>query len=58
MITYGSMLLSCYYVFIMMGMEIFGDAIKTQNSQVNGTIDCSNPKLINTSFALYVIFII
>ena len=49
------MLLSCYYVFIMGGMEIFGDYIKTDNSNNNGTvIDCSNPKLINTPFALLV----
>lgn len=51
-ITYGLMLLSCYYVFIMVGMEIFGDYIKTQNSNESGPIDCSNPKLINTPFAL------
>ena len=50
-VTYGSMLLSCYYVFIMIGMEVFGDYIKTENSNNNGTIDCSNPKLINTPFA-------
>ena len=49
------MLLSCYYIFIMIGMEVFGDYIKTENSNNNGTIDCSNPKLINTPFALFVL---
>ena len=52
-VTYGSMLLSCYYIFIMIGMEVFGDYIKTENSNNNGTIDCSNPKLVNSAFALY-----
>ncbi len=47
------MLLSCYYIFIMIGMEAFGDSIKTENSNNNGTIDCSNPKLVNSAFALY-----
>jgi hypothetical protein len=37
----------------MIGMEAFGDSIKTENSNNNGTIDCSNPKLVNSAFALY-----
>jgi hypothetical protein len=35
----------------MIGMEIFGDLIKTENTY-NGTWDCSNPLLNGTSFAL------
>jgi hypothetical protein len=42
----------------MVGMEVFGDYIKTDNSNNNGTIDCSNPKLINTPFALFVLVFI
>ena len=41
-----------YFIFIMVGMEIFGDLIKTSNS-ANGTVDCGNPLLNGTLFAQY-----
>ena len=35
----------------MIAMEIFGDLIKTENTNTNGTWDCSNTLLVGTSFA-------
>ena len=54
-ITYGTMLLSIYYIHIMIGVEVWGDLIKADSTPNNGgVVDCSNPKLINSGFAGYV----
>ena len=53
--VYGSVLMSWYYIYVMVAMEIFGDEIKTQDFN-NGTWNCYNPDLIGTPFALFVKF--
>jgi hypothetical protein len=49
--TYGLMLLTEYYAFAMIGMEIFGDSIQTQEFVNNQSYNCYNYKLDGTEFA-------
>jgi two pore calcium channel protein 3 len=48
LLTYASLILTIYYIFAMIGMEIFAGKIESNNST---TKNCANPKLIDTEFA-------
>jgi hypothetical protein len=56
--TYGSLVLSVFYVFTMIGMELFQGLINNDNNnnKENMTnilaINCGNSKLNNTDFAM------
>jgi len=50
LVTYGMILLTIYYIFSMVGMEIFGDAVKTQDSYAS-VYNCMSDKLTDTDFA-------
>lgn len=54
LLTYALLILTIYYIFAMIGMEIFGDIIKSQSFNPSSNIsDCSNLKLIGSDFARY-----
>ena len=57
LLTYASLILTIYYIFAMLGMEIFANVIKSDHSS-NDTNDCSNKKLIGTEFARYILIYI
>jgi hypothetical protein len=48
-------LLTIFYVFSMIGMELFGKTIQTQEYYSNQVYDCKNPNLINTDFTKLVL---
>jgi hypothetical protein len=52
LLNYASLLITIYYIFAMLGMEIFANVIKSEHS-TNNTNDCSNDKLAGTEFARF-----
>jgi hypothetical protein len=53
-LSYAAVLGCWYYVFVMVGMEIFGDLITDYNIKNGG--NCNNPDLDGSYFAGFVIF--
>jgi hypothetical protein len=56
LITYGMLLLTIFYIFSMIGMEIFGDVIKTQTFVNADSYNCYNSRLKDSDFTRLIIF--
>jgi hypothetical protein len=50
LITYGMLLLTIFYIFSMIGLEIFGSAIKTQDFKPGESYNCLNSRLTDSEF--------
>ena len=50
LLTYASLIITIYYIYAMIGMEIFSNVI---NDTSNVTNYCNTSKLMNTEFARY-----
>ena len=49
LLTYASLILTIYYIFAMIGMELFANVIKDEHT--NGSINCGNDNLKDKEFA-------
>ncbi|XP_024914058.1 two pore segment channel 3 isoform X2 [Cynoglossus semilaevis] len=50
-LTFGQLIIVVYYVFAMIGMELFQGKVKFYDSNDPGRMNCGNPLLTGTSFA-------
>jgi hypothetical protein len=53
LLTYAMLLLTIYYVFSMIGMELFGNVIQTQYEKDGLDYNCFNSKLKDTDFTRF-----
>jgi hypothetical protein len=54
LLTYGMLLLTIYYIFSMIGLELFGTAIKSQDFRPGQSYNCFNSKLNESEFVKYI----